>query len=230
MKILIIDNNIDRDCWGSENLARFARRIPEASITVRRAPQGDLPRDPREFDRVLVSGSKTSAIDPSPWVGQLDEFIRSTVDAGIPYLGVCYGHQSLVRAIAGEKHLRNATCPEYGWTEIEVTDASPIFRDLPPRFYSYSTHSDEVTSLPASFRKKAQSKACGIQACELVGKPAFGIQFHPEKDLADGTKSLRDVIGKKPKDVIFNPARGADLFDASVGDKIFGNFLRGEFA
>jgi len=229
MKVLIIDNNIDRDCWGSENLQRFVRRIQEANITVRRAPHGDLPKSPREFERIIVSGSKTSAIDPSPWVGFLDDFIRQTVEAGIPYLGVCYGHQSLVRAIAGENHVRNASCPEYGWTEIEVTESSAIFRDLPQKFYSYSTHSDEVISLPSTFRKKAHSKRCGIQACELVGKPAFGIQFHPEKDLEEGSKSLRDVLGKKPKDAIFNPTRGGDLYSSEVGDKIFGNFLRGGF-
>src|SRR4051794_27909940 len=101
MRILIIDNNIDPDAWGSSDLRRMASLAQGATVHTRRAPHGDLPANPAAYDRVLVSGSKTSCLDSAPWVESLHEFIRRTLDLGRPFLGVCYGHQSLIRSLGG---------------------------------------------------------------------------------------------------------------------------------
>src|SRR4051812_32059691 len=103
MRVLIIDNMIDPDCWGSSDLRGFAQAAPGAIVHVRRAPHGDLPRSPKDFDRVIVSGSKTRVDDDSPWVLKLLDFIRATLNENKPYLGVCYGHQMLARALVGEE-------------------------------------------------------------------------------------------------------------------------------
>src|SRR3712207_4000003 len=101
MKVLIVDNNIDPVFWGASDLRRLSRHLPGADFHVRRGPQADLPADPRAFDRIVLSGSRTAARDEAPWIDQLLEFIRRAVDAGRPLLGVCYGHQMLARALGG---------------------------------------------------------------------------------------------------------------------------------
>ena len=102
MKILIIDNTVERDSWGSDELRRCARAAEGATLVVRRAPQDDLPPSPRGFDRIIISGSGTSCLSDAPWIDRLHEFIRTSINEKKALLGVCYGHQSLVRALAGK--------------------------------------------------------------------------------------------------------------------------------
>jgi GMP synthase (glutamine-hydrolysing) len=225
MKILILDNNIDRDSWGASDLRDYAKKTTGATVYVRRPPQGDLPRDPKLFDRIIVSGSKTSVLEDAPWIESLHEFIRKTVNGNQPFLGVCYGHQSLIRSLGGKEDVGLSLEPEFGWTQVELVNESPLFKGLPKKFYSYSSHFDEVKKLPQGILRLAQSKDCQIQACQLEKKPIFGIQFHPEKSLLEAEKALaeRKKTGK-PKKLLF-PRQGKKYYDPKVAEKIFENFF-----
>ncbi len=228
MKVLIIDNTIDPDCWGSADLRRFAHLMPGATFHIRRAPANDLPPSPTPYDKIVVSGSKTSAMDDSPWVGRLHEFIRTSINEGKPYLGVCYGHQSLVRAldVGSKEQVRKGAEAEFGWTRIDVLGKSALFEGLPKSFYSFSSHFEEVSSLPTGLKKLARSEACEIQACELEGKPVFGIQFHPEKNIQDAEKTFseRRKIGEPKK--LLHPEGSQKLYDPEVGLTLFKNFFK----
>lgn len=224
MNVLIIDNNIDRVSWGANDLKRFAEQAAGAVVRVRRGPERDLPASPREFDRIIVSGSKTRIDDSSPWVVELLEFIRATLKENKPYLGICYGHQMLARALGGGVGV--ATQGEIGWTRIEVKADSKLFDGLPKEFHSFSSHFDEVNKLPDGFRKIAASEACAVQAMQLGEKPVFGIQFHPERDLAQGEERYKSAKKEKANPrFILNAGKGPKLFDPKVGERIFSNFL-----
>jgi GMP synthase (glutamine-hydrolysing) len=225
MKILIIDNNIDLDCWGSQDLCRMAKLASKATVFVRRAPQGDLPKDPADFDRIVVSGSKTSVLEDAPWVSQLLDFIKKAVDQRKPFLGICYGHQMLSRALGGKDSVRKADTAEFGWTEIQVIEPSPLMKNVPSTFYSFSAHYDEVSQLPKGMRNLAHSEACQVQACQLEQFPIFGIQFHPEKNMTEAKKILVERKLKKDPQVLLNPNRSEDLYDPKLGETLFKNFL-----
>jgi GMP synthase (glutamine-hydrolysing) len=230
VRILVIDNNIDRNCWGSPELVRFGKLVPGATVHVRRAPEGDLPVSPAFFDRIIVSGSKTSAMDSSPWVLALHEFIRRALDMGKPYLGVCYGHQSLVRALGGSDTVRKGAVPEIGWTKVEIVEdpgkqQASLLAGLPREFYTFSSHFEEVSQLPAGMLRLAKSQDCEIQACQLEGRPVFGIQFHPEKNLAEAELSLEERKKSKTRVPLLFPEKSKQLYDPSVGEIIFRNFL-----
>jgi GMP synthase (glutamine-hydrolysing) len=226
MKILIIDNNILSDSWGSENLRHFARKVPDATVMTRRAPQDDLPASPRGFDRIVVSGSLTGAEDEAPWIEHLLAFVRKAVEERVPYLGVCYGHQMLARALGGKQAVRRAERAEFGWTQVTVTGESPVLAGLPREFYSFSSHRDEVSSVPPGCRVVARSERCAVQSFLLENAPAFGIQFHPEKQLDECERAF--VNWKKDfnaRDTL-EPKRGKALYDPKVGDIVFGNFFK----
>lgn len=225
MRILIIDNTMDADSWGSASLRRFSRLAPGATFHTRRAPHDDLPRNSTEFDRVIVSGSRTSALEDAPWVERLHEFIRQSVSSNKPLLGVCFGHQSLVRAFGGKSSVRLAAQAEFGWTEIHLTSESALTRGFEKKFYSFSAHFEEVAALPSGFRQLARSRDCEIQACQMEGLPVFGIQFHPEKDL-DGAKSVFQECRKKgaPKRLL-HPSESKKLYRPELGETLFRNFL-----
>lgn len=225
MRILIVDNNIDPDCWGAADLRRFATLVPGATVHVRRAPHDDLPRDIKGYDRVVVSGSKTSCLEEAPWITRLDEMIQSCLNEGKPYLGVCYGHQALVRTLAGKTSVRRGTTPEFGWTKIETLAPSPLFQGLPKNFHSFSSHYEEAAILPPGMKLLARSQGCEIQACQLGDRPVFGIQFHPEKTLEEGAKTISNKRKNGEEHVLVNPDAGSKLYDAKVGETLFKNFF-----
>lgn len=229
MRVLVVDNNIDRDCWGAQDLARFGS-LPSlsasgVSIYVRRGPQRDLPNDLRPFDKIILSGSRTSALDNSPWVQDLETLVRRFVDLGRPLLGVCYGHQILARAFGGEDAVRKAVEPEFGWTEIEILEESLLFRGLPRKFHSFSSHFEEVAKLPQNMKRLAKSRACDIQAIQLEGKPVFGIQFHPEKEIEDVEKILKERIEQGTPNKLLHPKESKKYYDPKSSELIFRNFL-----
>jgi len=225
MKVLIIDNTMDLDAWGSSDLKRYVTRAPHRTAFVRRGPHADLPNTIRGFDRMIISGSRTSCLEDSPWVSHLDELIREAASLGKPILGVCYGHQALNRALGSRNHLRTAARGEFGWTEIEVLERAPLFEGLPDRFWSFSSHYEEVCELAKGMRLLARSSGCGVQACRYEDLPIYGIQFHPEKDLAETRRSIAKWKKDHRKDMISHPEKCEKFYDSKVGDIIFENFL-----
>jgi GMP synthase (glutamine-hydrolysing) len=232
MKVLIIDNNIDRDSWGAQPLVRLVQESSRGTgieINVRRAPQSDLPSSPRNFDRIIVSGSKTSCLEQGGWIDLLDRFILRTLEEGVPYLGVCYGHQSLIRALNGVSALRRTGVPEFGWTQLEIVEKSSLFDGVPERFVSFSSHFEEAHELPRAMRRLVRSVDCEIQACDFPGKPVFGIQFHPEKTIQEGESLLdrRKALGTPSQ--LLGHGQGSRLYQKEVGNQIFSNFLAGKY-
>jgi GMP synthase (glutamine-hydrolysing) len=228
MQILIIDNNIDADSWGANELCVLARVAPGATIHVRRAPAEDLPRDARAFDRIVISGSKTSALEEAPWISRLEKFILEAIHAEKPLLGVCYGHQILARALGGKSTVRKAESGEFGWVEVELlpeAGLSPLMEKLPRKFHTFGWHNDEVCELPPGTLSLARSKLCPIQAFQLKSQPVYGIQFHPERALEKGEESLRRKIKDNPQHPLINRNQGKKLYNAEVGLTLFRNFL-----
>jgi GMP synthase-like glutamine amidotransferase len=226
MKLLVIDNNIYPDCWGSEEIAEYGYNRTGGLTLVRRGPHDDLPKDPKAFDHIIISGSITSILDDAPWISNLEEFVKKTYAQNIPLLGVCYGHQIIARSLGGKEIVGKAKVPEIGWTEIFIVENSPIFEGLNSKFHSFSYHFDQVATLPKNFTLTARSKDCPIQSYKVEGKPIFGIQFHPEKKLAEENETLADLKKKKQEKQFLNPGKGKKLYSKEVGDKIFGNFFR----
>lgn len=221
MKILIVDNNIDKP-WG---LCGDFRRYLDGESIVRRGPQSDLPLDPKTFTHVILSGSKTSCLDLSPWTIELMEFVRQTVDAGVPLFGVCYGHQIIAKSYGGETVVRRSDSPEIGWVEIRQKKAHPLLESLPQKFYTFQSHFEEVARLPAGFVNTAESDRCAIQAYYMTGKPVYGVQFHPERNAQEGQQSIDKQKLATPKDCIFKDGQAKSVFTENVARTIFRNFL-----
>lgn len=222
MRILIIDNNIDQP-WG---LCGDFRRYLEGEVIVRRAPQRDLPPNgPRGFTHVILSGSKTSCLDGSPWTQDLMKYVREAVDAGVPTLGVCYGHQIIAKTYGGESILRASPKPEIGWVEIRQTVPNPVLEGLPAKFHTFQSHFEEVTKLPAGFVTTAESDRCAIQAFFVEKKPLFGIQFHPERNAEEGQQSIDRQKKTTPESCIFGDGKAKSVFTENVARTIFRNFI-----
>jgi len=225
MQILLIDNTIDPHCWSSKDVVRLLRTMPGVTIHIRRAPDDDLPARPEDYDRIVASGSRTSATDDGRWIERLHDFMRRAISIKKPFLGICYGHQSLARALGGKKCVGRAPEPEFGWTKIAVQAPSALLEGLADPFYSFSSHFDEVCALPEGARLLARSELCGVQAFQWKDLPVFGIQFHPEKDLEGAKQSFAECRKTGNPKKLLHADQSQKYYDPGVGERIFRNFL-----
>ena len=133
-------------------------------------------------------------------------------DAGVPVLGICYGHQVLVRALGGTVERTGAA--EYGGTPLRVlggpgqSTGSRLFAGLGPEFSVWMSHGDTTTAAPPGFTVTAQTAATPAAAVEAPDRGLYGVQFHPEVMHTDyGTKILRrflDAAGCRPTWTMLN--------------------------
>lgn len=159
--------------FGSQYSQLIARRVREAGVYSILLPWDASWEDVARLrpKGVILSGGPASVYDlgaPSlpAWVLRED----------IPVLGICYGMQLIANALDGE--VESATRREYGPAIIDVTQPSPLFRDLPRSLDVWMSHGDHVTRLPTGFTGIASSKNAPIAG--MSDGRRYGIQFHPE--------------------------------------------------
>jgi len=224
-KILLIDNNVNRKSWGSNDLRRALRPLTQSSIHIFRGPQNDFPENIHPYSKIILSGSLTSILENASWIDRQGLLISKAIEFKIPILGVCFGHQLIAKTLFGATSVGVADKPEFGWTEIKRKNDSVLFQDLPKTFYSFNSHFDRVISVNSPFQITADSTLCSIQSFESRDLNVYGIQFHPERIL-DEAKEIWDESNKKRKAIDFqNYENGPKLYNIEVGNSIFRNFL-----
>lgn len=227
-RILIIDNTFDPP-HGCPDIRRLleegAKGLGDVEVTFVRAPEGQIPDDLTGYDGVVLSGSKTRIEETEPWIEKEMAAIRQLHEKKIPTFGICYGEQLIARTFGAKTG--TAAKNEFGWAEMEIKADSPLLEGLPKKFHSFEYHSDEVLSLPPNFRLTASSRDCPVQAFDVTDAPMWGVQFHPERNLEGGLKSLeRRMKQGNGADRFLNKEKGAELYKATIGETIFRNFLR----
>lgn len=136
------------------------------------------------YDALWVMGGPQDVWeeDRHPWLKAEKAAIRAAVDArGMPYLGVCLGHQLLADALGGRVE------PMKGRAEIGVGEValSPAGREdgllggAGDSLVCLQWHAAEVTALPPGAELLASSSVSAIQAMRF-GPRAYGLQFHVE--------------------------------------------------
>lgn len=144
---------------------------------------GDRIPELEDFHGLWSMGGSMDAWEEQdyPWLGAEKHLIReAVVERGLPFLGICLGHQLLADALGGQT--APAARHEIGLFAIEATADGvnhPLLKDLPQPSLWVNVHRAEVVHPPPGARVLARSEACANHVMQ-VGEQAFSCQFHPE--------------------------------------------------
>lgn len=178
----------------------------------------------RRWAGIVVTGSPSSVVGappwPEPWVERAAQICVDAPAAGVPVLGVCYGHQ-LVAAAHGAQIRQSPAGWQGSTVPIEVNETGQrdlLFEGVPPRFGAQQCHSDEVVPHTGD---GVEILAIGPHSVEAlrVGDAVRGVQFHPEFSL-EVTRAYveRNVAAGEP--------RPAPTQDTPEARQVFANFIR----
>jgi imidazole glycerol phosphate synthase glutamine amidotransferase subunit len=197
MNVLVID-------YGAGNVPSVAcalRRLG-AEVTITNQA-GDLAR----AERIILPGvGHCAALIHALDAQELRKPLLDAISRGVPFLGICLGLQALYEASdeapddAGLGLLKgNVThlpagvkLPHMGWNQLQRTGASVLLEGIAPESYFYFAHS---YAAPAAGRESVAVCNHGRDfIAALEQKNIFGVQFHPEKSGAPGSKLLGNFL------------------------------------
>lgn len=194
--IVIVDN---RDSYTFTLAQLFASVTGETPLVV---PADDvfatrLPARIKagEFSHVVIS--------PGPGTPAKHEDFsasRAVLEAAVavPTLGVCLGHQGL-GMLAGAT-VDRAPRARHGHVSEISHSGTGIFRDIPQDFRAVRYHSLHVHNIDeAVLRIHARAEDSVVMGLEVLGRPHWGVQFHPESILTEhGAALVRNFLALAP--------------------------------
>ncbi|MEK6563535.1 MAG: type 1 glutamine amidotransferase [Candidatus Omnitrophota bacterium] len=229
-KIVLIVKNITREGPGIiENLLK-ERNI---NYTVIDLDKGETFPHPQDYSALVVMGGPDSANDHTPKMKSELQRIQEALSLNIPYLGICLGLQTLIKAAGGK--VAKSPLKEVGFKGpdnkpfiISLTAAEkkdPLFKGLGDNFRVFQLHGETVELTP-EMKLLGKGEFCQNQIIK-VGSNAYGIQCHFEL-----TPEMFEVWLNEDADLLrLNKKQLRDDFNSflaeytSTGQKLFQNFL-----
>jgi len=230
MKILAIEHAAGRAKGIQETISIVA---PDADVTVAQVYLGTALPSFRDFDAIIPGGGPMGVyeIDKPEYdfIKREADYLKAAIDAGIPILAICFGHQ-LVAHILGGEVIRDENKREIGWFDISQNpdgQRSKIFSEVPQSFKLFQFHYDRIARLPDNVKVLATSDNCDVQALAYESLPIHSAQFHPEISAAQGRaifESLRDKLEAKGYNVDLL-IQQSDSISEQARRQFFANFI-----
>lgn len=127
-----------------------------------------------DFDNIVVSPGPGRPTVPH----DLGISARAVLDATLPILGVCLGHQAMCQLLGGSVDL--APTPMHGRISEIVHDGTGLFDGIPSPYAVVRYHSLAAIELPDELIPCAWTEDGIVMAVRHRTRPMWGVQFHPE--------------------------------------------------
>jgi len=199
----------------------FHREL-DAEIETFHAPSGEFPPDYR-YDGFVITGSAASVYWDEPWIGDLKTWVGGAVRAGVPALGVCFGHQLLADVLGGS--VQGMGDYEIGYRTVYQDGDNRLLADVPEELTVFTSHSDHVTEKPPGATVFARNEY-GIHGFRT--DRVFAVQFHPEYDrstAAEIAASKDDELSADRLQEVHDGITEANYAAACEAKRLFDNFL-----
>ena len=174
--------------------------------------------------------------DEHPWLVAEKAFIRDAVEKhGVPYFGLCLGHQLLAEALGGE--VGPSDTPEIGVMDVQLTEVGAttiLLDDLPDVFPALQWHSAEIKRMPADATCLATSKDCAVQAMSW-GPRAHSLQFHLEVEpdtvsnwngIPEYASALTNALGERGAEALQNACEQNMKAFETMSERVYINWMQ----
>ena len=190
--------------------------------------------DPQNYSAVITLGGPQSANDDTAVMFKELANIRTVLRKNIPYLGICLGMQTLVKAAGGE--VRACPAKEAGFFApdgqpytVELTEKGrqdPLFNGLDNNFHVFQLHGETVT-LNDAMTLLATGKTCNHQIVKVASR-AYGIQSHFEltPELLHSWLSIDNDLQAMNGEKLIENFREIQPDYEKTGTTVLKNFLR----
>ncbi|MFH5822152.1 glutamine-hydrolyzing GMP synthase [Georgenia sp. AZ-5] len=161
--------------YGAQYAQLIARRVREANVYSEIVPHSMsvdeiLAKDPAA---IILSGGPSSVYEEgAPFTDP------ALFEAGVPVLGICYGFQSMARALGGQ--VAQTGSREYGSTVVRLQSSGELLAGSPTQQTVWMSHGDAVQAAPEGFEVLATSEGSPVAAFEDRERHLYGMQWHPE--------------------------------------------------
>lgn len=209
---------------GEDNRRNFRREL-DADLVEYDVTERELP-ETFAFDGCLVTGSRASVYWDEPWIRDLESWVDDAVDRGLPFLGVCFGHQLLAHALGGTVESMDEY--EIGYRTVEHDGESELLAGVSESFTVFTTHSDHVAELPPGATQFAANDY-GVHGFRKEN--VFSVQFHPEYDPETAetvTKGKDEQLSEERIETVLDGITEENYRAACEAKQLFDNFT--EFA
>ena len=191
MSVLLIDNY---DSF-TYNVLHLLRDSGCTQVEVVRNDALDLGALP-SYRAVVASPGPSLPQD----AGELLQAVEVCLDAKVPYLGICLGHQALGQVLGLE--LLPLEQVQHGIQDsCELVENNDLTHGVPSQFDIGRYHSWHVKMPPTSDTVRAFAKTSDgvVQAIAATQAPAYGLQFHPESIMTQsvGTMLIHNFLQAK---------------------------------
>ncbi|HUK85920.1 MAG TPA: glutamine-hydrolyzing GMP synthase [Candidatus Acidoferrum sp.] len=170
--ILVLD-------FGGQYCHLIGRRIRENGVYSEIVLHDISPEEIKALNKkfnvkgLILSGGPSSVYDPN--APKLNPRI---LEANLPILGLCYGHQLLAQFTNGK--VEPAACKEYGIAQVSIDKPVGVLEGSNEKEKVWMSHGDTVFALPSDFEVLAHTDNCPVAAFRHKKKPIYGLQWHPE--------------------------------------------------
>ncbi len=199
----------------------FIREL-DADVEVFHNPSGEFP-DSYNYDGVVVTGSAASVYWDREWIGQLKTWVGGAVEAGLPVLGVCFGHQLLADVLGGR--VEDMGEYEIGYRTVIHDNESRLLEGIGDSMTVFTTHSDRVAEPPPGSTVFARNEY-GIHGFRK--DRVMGVQFHPEYDMETAelvASGKDDQLSDERLQNVLDGITDENYAAACEAKQLFDNFL-----
>jgi GMP synthase-like glutamine amidotransferase len=202
--------------------AMFERLLGGAASNLEfatyRAVDGELPNSVEDCDAYITTGSQHGVNDGLAWVNKLEKFVLELATAKKKYVGICFGHQVMAKALGG-------VISDQGWgigmSFNKVDVYKPWMDSSQETLNLIVSHRDQVTELPAGVEVLASSDFCPYYMLQY-GSQMMTVQGHPEF-----SKNYSRALMEKRKNIIPAPRidDGQASLSADADDRLMARWI-----